>query len=279
MTIFSENVATFTAPALKNSRQIFRDLGLYIFADSEESGFEEEIFSQATHIWLGEQFFAEWDENNSGKYIKISLIGEIEEIWNFSVEFSEWKITKITNLYGKIDAKIIWDCMQRFIEETYFMKDYGISNNLPKNWKFIFAKPETIISISENILYPSKEIISFPLNIDKNGKYIKADNLVKTIKFNEKFRIDSKRCVIIDVNSFDEIKIWNYNKEYTDILINLLKHPNWYILEECKNLIKEWIKIDYKSLQDLEKAFNEAKFSQTLGIKIKIATNGKISKK
>lgn len=74
MTIFSENIALFTVPALKNSRKLFLEFWLYIFSNNPESSFKEEIYSQATHIWLGEKFLAEWNENNSGKYVKISLI-------------------------------------------------------------------------------------------------------------------------------------------------------------------------------------------------------------
>jgi|GEM_PF-3325235 hypothetical protein len=54
----------------------------------------------------------------------------------------------------------------------------------------MFVSPENIISLSENVLYPSKSVVSFVLNVDENNKYIKSDKLIKTIRFNEKFHID-----------------------------------------------------------------------------------------
>ena len=151
---FSQNIALFTAPALKNSRKLFQEYGLYIFSDSSESGFKEEVVSQATHIWLGEKYLCQWDEWSLGKYVKISLIGEILE-------------------------------ESRFYKENWELKFWT-----QKKWKYMFVSPENIISLSENVLYPSKSVVSFVLNVDENNKYIKSDKLIKTIRFNEKFHID-----------------------------------------------------------------------------------------
>lgn len=292
MTIFSENIALFTAPALKNSKKIFRKSWLYFFSDSEESGFKEEIYSQATHIWLGEKFIAEWDENNSGKYVKISSIGEIEEIWSFSVELLEWKITKITKLQGNFDKEILLERMKDFIEETYFTKDNRISNNLSKNWKFIFAKTENIISISENILYPSKSLVSFPLNIlniEKKKIYIPAIDIINTIKISENVYLDKKnQCLIVKnsstqlkkweillANNMKQVPLWDDNKAiYSKILENLYKKPNWFKLDE-DDLLKTIKQTEYS---EKKKAFSRANFSDYLDFDISISVTWWITK-
>lgn len=81
--------------------------------------------------------------------------------------------------------------MQKFLEESRFYKENGeLKFWTQKKWKYMFVSPENIISLSENVLYPSKSVVSFVLNVDENNKYIKSDKLIKTIRFNEKFHID-----------------------------------------------------------------------------------------
>lgn len=277
MNNFSQYIALFTAPAVKSSRKLFQEYGMYVFSDNLESNFKEEVYNQATHIWLGERFVCKADEWDFGKYIKVSLIWDICETWNFEIDFEWEKITKIFNNSSKsLSDSFLLDYMEKFIENSIFCKeDWELASSTERKWRYIYAKPKNIIHIQENILHPSKSLASFALNVDENNKYIKSDKLIKTIRFNEKFHIDVKRCVIIDKNSFEEIKIGNYNPEYVDILVNLLKHPDWYTLEKSKNL-KPWEKIDYKKFQDLEKAFNDALFSKKLWIEIHIKTNGKV---
>lgn len=189
---FSQNIALFTAPALKNSRKLFQEYGLYIFSDSSESGFKEEVVSQATHIWLGEKYLCQWDEWSLGKYVKISLIGEILERWNFEIDFEWEKVTKIFHNPSKnVSDKTLLEFMQKFLEESRFYKENGeLKFWTQKKWKYMFVSPENIISLSENVLYPSNSVVSFVLNVDENNKYIKSDKLIKTIRFNEKFHID-----------------------------------------------------------------------------------------
>lgn len=189
---FSQNIALFTAPALKNSRKLFQEYGLYIFSDSSESGFKEEVVSQATHIWLGEKYLCQWDEWSLGKYVKISLIGEILERWNFEIDFEWEKVTKIFNNSSKsLSDSFLLDYMQKFIENSIFCKaDWELASSTERKWRYIYTKPKNIIHIQENILHPSKSLVSFALNVDENNKYIKSDKLIKTIRFNEKFHID-----------------------------------------------------------------------------------------
>lgn len=165
---------------------------MYVFSDNSESNFKEEVYNQATHIWLGERFVCKADEWGFEKYINVSLIWYICETWNFEIDFEWEKITKIFNNSSKsFSDSFLLDYMQKFIENSIFCKeDWELASSTERKWRYIYTKPKNIIHIQENILHPSKSLVSFALNVDENNKYIKSDKLIKTIRFNEKFHID-----------------------------------------------------------------------------------------
>lgn len=52
--------------------------------------------------------------------------------------------------------------MQKFIERSIYSKEnWEFTSDIEKNWRFIYAKSENIIQIQENILYPSKNLVTF----------------------------------------------------------------------------------------------------------------------
>lgn len=123
------------------------------------------------------------------------------------------------------------------------MKYYGISDNLPRNWVFIHVNPKNIISITENILYPSKNIVSFPLNTDINGNYIHSKDVINTIKISENVYLEKKNKYLLIKNSSENIKkwemllsnnlkkvpLWDDNKDfYANLLEKILQNPEWF---------------------------------------------------
>lgn len=287
----SENIALFTAPALKNSRKLFLEFWLYIFSNSLESSFKEEIYSKASYLWLWEKFIAEWDEETKWKYVKVDFIGKIEEIWNFEIDFQDSKVTKIIDNKSKnLSNSTLIEFIQRFVEETSYMKDYGISNNFSKKFRFIYAKPEKIIKINENILYPSKSLVSFPLNIDINGKYIESKNIINTIKISENtfldlknkellvknFSDDLKKWEILLENNLKKVSLWDTNNElYVNIIKILHKNPDGFRVREYE---------EFKNILDTDfpekiKAFNIWAFIEYLDFTLNITSSLFIKKK
>lgn len=287
----SENIALFTAPALKNSRKLFLEFWLYVFSNSLESSFKEEIYSKASYLWLWEKFIAEWDEETKWKYLKVDFIGKIEEIWNFEIDFQDSKVTKIIDNKSKnLSNSTLIEFIQRFVEETSYMKDYGISNNFSKKFRFIYAKPEKIIKINENILYPSKSLVSFPLNVDINGKYIESRNIINTIKISENtfldlknkellvknFSDDLKKWEILLENNLKKVSLWDTNNElYVNIIKILHKNPDGFRVREYE---------EFKNILDTDfpekiKAFNRWAFIEYLDFTLNITSSLFIKKK
>lgn len=292
MTTFYENIALFTSPAVKSSRQLFRGYWIYIFSDTEESNFNEEIYSEATHIWLGEKFLAEGDENTSWKYVKISVIWEIAETGSFSVDFEEWKLKAITYLESKLLSKeIMFKYMEKFMEGSmFYTKNETISPRAHKNWRFIYAKMDSLISISENILYPSKNTVSFPLNIDKNGKYLEAKNFINTLKISENVYLDRKdknllvknfsenikKWEVLLENNLKKVPFWDTNNElYINIMKILHKNPNGFKIREY-NEFKEILDTDFG---EKIKAFNRGGFADYLDFTLVVTSSLFIHKK
>lgn len=287
----SENIALFTAPALKNSRKLFLEFWLYVFSNSLESSFKEEIYSKASYLWLWEKFIAEWDEETKWKYVKVDFIGKIEKTWNFEIDFQDSKVTKIIDNESKYlsDSTLI-EFIQRFVEETSYMKDYGISNNFSKKFRFIYVKPEKIIKINENILYPSKSLVSFPLNVDINGKYIESKNIINTIKISENtfldlknkellvknFSDDLKKWEILLENNLKKVSLWDTNNElYVNIIKILHKNPDGFRVREYE---------EFKNILDTDfpekiKAFNRWAFIEYLDFTLNITSSLFIKKK
>lgn len=287
----SENIALFTAPALKNSRKLFLEFWLYVFSNSLESSFKEEIYSKASYLWLWEKFIAEWDEETKWKYLKVDFIGKIEEIWNFEIDFQDSKVTKIIDNKSKnLSNSTLIEFIQRFVEETSYMKDYGISNNFSKKFRFIYVKPEKIIKINENILYPSKSLVSFPLNVDINGKYIESKNIINTIKISENtfldlknkellvknFSDDLKKWEILLENNLKKVSLWDTNNElYVNIIKILHKNPDGFRVREYE---------EFKNILDTDfpekiKAFNRWAFIEYLDFTLNITSSLFIKKK
>lgn len=287
----SENIALFTAPALKNSRKLFLEFWLYVFSNSLESSFKEEIYLKASYLWLWEKFIAEWDEETKWKYVKVDFIGKIEETWNFEIDFQDSKVTKIIDNESKYlsDSTLI-EFIQRFVEETSYMKDYGISYNFSKKFRFIYVKPEKIIKINENILYPSKSLVSFPLNVDINGKYIESKNIINTIKISENtfldlknkellvknFSDDLKKWEILLENNLKKVSLWDTNNElYVNIIKILHKNPDGFRVREYE---------EFKNILDTDfpekiKAFNRWAFIEYLDFTLNITSSLFIKKK
>lgn len=288
----SENIALFTAPALKNSKKLFLDFWLYIFSNNPESSFKEEIYSQATHIWLWEKFLAEWDEETRWKYVKISYIWKIEEFWSFEIILQWNKIINIENNSSKIisNSKIL-EFMQIFIERSIYCKeDWTLSNDIEKNWRFIYVNPENIITITENILYPSKSLVSFPLNTDINGKYIHSKDLINTIKISENAFLDLKnkellvknfseninKWEILLSNNLKKVTFWDTNKDlYINIMKILNKNPDGFKARDYEI---------FKDIKDTDfpekiKAFNKWWFIKYLDFTLNITSTLYISRK
>lgn len=287
----SENIALFTVPALKNSRKLFLEFWLYVFSNSLESSFKEEIYLKASYLWLWEKFIAEWDEETKWKYVKVDFIGKIEETWNFEIDFQDSKVTKIIDNESKYlsDSTLI-EFIQRFVEETSYMKDYGISYNFSKKFRFIYVKPEKIIKINENILYPSKSLVSFPLNVDINGKYIESKNIINTIKISENtfldlknkellvknFSDDLKKWEILLENNLKKVSLWDTNNElYVNIIKILHKNPDGFKVREYE---------EFKNILDTDfpekiKAFNRWAFIEYLDFTLNITSSLFIKKK
>lgn len=288
---FSQNIALFTAPALKNSRKIFQEYGLYIFSDSSESGFKEEVVSQATHIGLGEKYACQWDEWNVDKYVKISLIGEILERWNFEIDFEWEKVTKIFHNPSKnISDKTLLDFMQKFLEESIFYKENGeLKFWTQKKWKYIFVNPENIISLSENVLYPSKSVASFVLNVDNDGKYIESKHFINTLKISENVYLNKKhQCLLVRgdagilkkwemmiANSLKKVPLGEDNSElYTNILEKILAFPEGFSFND----FTEFESIKATDYPEKKKAFSRANFSHYLDFDINISARGFVTK-
>lgn len=274
-------VILFTAPALKNSRKLFQEYGLYVFSDSSESGFKEEIYKQATYIGLGERFICKADEWSIEKYVKVSLVWEIVETWSFEIDFTKEEVTKITEAASKHlpDNKIL-EFMQKFIEESIFSKDnWELKFWTQKKWRFIYAKSENIIHIQENILYPSKQITFLLLNVDENNKYIQAKELITTIKISENVFLDLKNKELLVKNFSENIKKWEFlmkngmkkvslwddNKElYFNILKILYKNPGGFEIRD----FREFDNYTELKLKEKIKGFNKGKSVKYLDFSI-----------
>lgn len=267
---FSQNIPLFTATALTHTKKLFLEYGIYVFSDNSASKFKSEIYNQATHIGIWEKFDCQWDEWTFGKFVKIEFIGKILETGSFKIDFQWDKITNIIENSSKIinNTKML-AFMQSFMERSVYCKDnWEFSASTEKRWRFICVNPDKVITINENILYPSKSLVSFSLNIDKNKEYIPAKEIINTIQISENafldlnnkellvknFSDDLKKWEILLENNLKKVSLWDDNKGlYMNILEILHKNPDGF---EMRNF-EEFDEYTDLVLKEKIKGFNK----------------------
>ncbi len=270
----SSYISLYTLPAVNQSIYFFEKYGLYIFPEYKNSEFKEHEYSRAEYVGIGRDYVVEWLEK---KYLKIQKIWKIAEIWKFVIDFDEKNLTKIEITQWKsVDKEFLKEIVNQHIDAYSRYDDGRIRSQLEKERVYIRINPEEIIDIQENILYPRKSLVSFPLNVN-HSKYISSQNLVEKIKINAHTFLDTKRNILITDEW--EVMIGQNNKIYTKIL-ELLAHSNTesITINQLQGEIPH-LSTDNESLHNLEINFNKARFCRDfLDFKIRISSNGILSK-
>ena len=243
-----EFLATYTLPAQKKSLDIFKETWFYFFWITSTTKIDFDALGKATYLWLWYEYELKDSED---EYIKIMKIWEIQEIWNFQIDPT-----------GEIIGDYSWEielksAFNKHFSNLHKFKNGSIKTELPNTIGFI--QVTNIIDVHENILYPSKQFIAFPI--------INKWNYQKHILWINAFKINN--CMFF-VNE-DKIELPNWKIEklennwiYCKILELLCKSDNFeFDLGKYPELEKVLPKTDIKIKNNTLKWFN-AKLSKYL---------------
>lgn len=268
-----EYILLYTIPAWKQTLNIFDEFWLYFHVITPTTKFDINKMKKATHAW----FWTEYSiENSQKEYIEISYIWEIEKIWNF----------EISDKGEILDKDLI---KENPIIEKAFIKHFNVHHTndnwevfsyMWKNIRYIYIKKETIFKFNENILYPTKELISLPLNFDSKWKYLENMTFASSIKINDDCFFSVKDDKI--VYKWESIELWN-GWVYWKILELLLKSKDcsFYFLTQKdsfaelykkKNALKNKPKemtFDYNNIRTTIVNWFNKKFSKYLWFNIR----------
>lgn len=209
-------LSLYTVPALENSLNIFDAYGYYFFGFSENNQFKLDEINKACYLWLWKKY--EFSDELS--YIKVSKVSEMNSVGEFTV-INHWDtfeiewITKDNENFEKAFKKHL---------DYFHRKDNGkIDEFIAEKWIYISCNKEKIININEDVLYGYKKLISFPVHLDENGKYISSKSLINTLNINEKNFLHMQDDTLI--SEWETIVLWNY-WVYAKILQLLILSPD-----------------------------------------------------
>lgn len=167
--------------------------------------FKQREIELAEYLWIWNEFLVNNTsptQNNlkNNKYIKIEKIGKIKQVGNFDLRLDE-KNMKILFKNEKEDdeiKEIVKECFLRQFHKYHKYKESWLNMvDTRKNWWYIVCEPNNKFNIEEDTLYPSKEIVSFPLNRSETW-VINSSKLMDTIKIwdNTFFSIKTKSLIV-----------------------------------------------------------------------------------
>lgn len=260
-------ISLYTVPASKDSLNTFDDYWYYFFDDSENSKFILNKINESCYLWL----WREYEINNLWlDYLKIQKVWKISKVWKFIINYDWESITNFTwdkseNINEAFNKH--FDCFHRY-------NTWKIKNDTPKKWIYIYTE-DNIIDIDENILYPSKDLVSIPLNLDSNWNYINSFKLIDSLKISENvfFNFNTKNLIV----NWENI---NINPVYWKIIDLLFKSKNkeFDIYEYKKEFqkIKDDMFFDYDSLRTVTQKWFNTILKKYLDFEIFIHTKTKI---
>lgn len=206
-----EFLATYTLPAQKKSLDIFKETWFYFFWITSTTKIDFDALGKATYLWLWYEYELKDSED---EYIKIMKMWEIRKIWDFKIDPT-----------GEIIGDYSWEIELKSAFNKHFSNlhkfiDGTIKTELPNIIGFI--QVTNIIDVHENILYPSKQFIAFPI--------INKWNYQKHILWINAFKINNCMFFVnedkIELPNWKIEKLWN-DWIYCKILELLCKSDNF----------------------------------------------------
>jgi hypothetical protein len=244
-------VSTYTVPAWEESISSFKNYKCYFFSDIWDGKFNIDDMKKSDYLGL-------WTPHKTDdwSYVKIKHIWSIQNIDKFEIDYNDSEITfKDLSLNSDIQRafKVHIDAFHRY-------SNWSIWADTPLSWNYILVSNS--IKIEENILYPTREVIPFALNLDNEGQYVQLNNFVNTVALSDNISLNTKNnYLVID---WEKIEITWVNAPVYSLILKKLYSTDEKIFSFTDELddfkkIKNNIKSDYDYLNwTLTRGFNNS---------------------
>lgn len=249
-------ISLYTVPAWKDSLNTFDDFWYYFFDDSDNSKFKFNKINEACYLGL----WREYEINTLWlDYLKIQKIWKIAKVWKFIIDYNEDEIIKFSwDKSDNIDEvfKKHFDCFHRY-------STWKIKNDTPKKWIYIYIE-DNIIDINEDILYPSKDLVSISLNLDWDWNYINSFKLIDSLKISDNtfFNFTNKNLIVnwevIEINpaywKIIELIFRSENKNFNiyDNKKYFVNHIKWFTYSDLKSNTQKWFNTTLQKYLDFK---------------------------